>query len=213
MRGAHTRLSAVLSTAIAITFFTLSLTSCTNGADTAPHKGETTTTVSADTAPIDAQTPATFNPKDPNFRLFDPCTELDDEVFKKAGLGKRSGFGNWPGADFRICTFTTGEDSEYFGSVSVIMNSVNKETVRRTQHLFSESVESEIPGVYQYRLDAESVHECTSTSQTRMGQFEIKVNDLDKKLSDNEVCDQSLAFLENLYPEVEKKIGNGTYRN
>ncbi|QMV85905.1 DUF3558 family protein [Corynebacterium hindlerae] len=123
MRGAHTRLSAVLSTAIAITFFTLSLTSCTNGADTAPRKGETTTTVSADTAPIDAQTPATFNPKDPNFRLFDPCTELDDEVFKKAGLGKRSRFENMPGVDFRVCTFTTGDDSKYFGTVSWAVSS------------------------------------------------------------------------------------------
>lgn len=209
MRGAHTRLSAVLSTAIAITFFTLSLTSCTNGADTAPHKGETTTTVSADTAPIDAQTPATFNPKDPNFRLFDPCTELDDEVFKKAGLGKRSRFGNEPGVDFRLCTFTTGDDSKYFGTVSVIMNSVDIETVRKQMFLISESKMSKSGTVYQYRLNESSVHECSSVSQTARGQFEIALTDYDQKLSPSEVCDESVAFLEILYPEVEKKIGNG----
>ncbi|MFV8395667.1 DUF3558 domain-containing protein [Corynebacterium hindlerae] len=210
MRGAHTRLSAVLSTAIAITFFTLSLTSCTNGADTAPRKGETTTTVSADTAPINAQTPATFNPKDPNFRLFDPCTELDDEVFKKAGLGKRLRFGSEPGADFRLCGFSASEDEAFSGTISVIMNRVNLETVRRKHVVISENASNVIPGVYQHRLDEKSTSECTSTSQTSRGQFEVKVHDLDKALTGEEVCKRSLAFLEILYPEVEKKIRNGT---
>lgn len=201
-----------LSTAIAITYFSLSLTSCTPpDADTAPSKGETPATGSADTAPIDVHSPATFDPKDPNFKLFDPCTELDDEVFQKAGLGKRSRITNSPSADYRLCGFQTAPASRYFGSVSVVMNSVNLTTVSENRFLIRTDASELIDGVYQHRLEEGSVHECASTAQTRQGQFEIKVHDSDKALSPDEVCEESLAILETLYPEVEKQISNGKH--
>lgn len=200
----------MLSTAIAITYFSLSLTGCTTpDADTAPSNGGAPTSGSADTAPFDVHVPATFDPKDPNFKLFDPCTELDDEVFKKAGLGKRSRITNGPNADYKLCGFQTAPESRYFGSVSVVMNRVDLETVARNRYLISAEVESSIPGLYFYRLDSESVHECSTVAQTEQGQFEIMLVDEDKVLSPSEVCDESLAILEVLYPEVEKRIKDG----
>lgn len=200
----------MLSTAIAITYFTLSLTGCTPpAADTAPSKGEQPATGSADTAPIDVRVPATFNPKDPNFKLFDPCTELDDEVFKKAGLGGKTQLGNRPTGDYFTCSFSKLDDSDYFGVVSIATNKVNQQIVEQKTMLISSDVESQIPNVYQYRLSADSDNECASVAQTSGGQLDVSLMTVDPKMSAEQICDESLSFLEILYPEVEKRIKNG----
>lgn len=202
-----------LSTAITITYLSLSLTSCATSADTAPSNGGAPTTGSADTAPIDVRTPATFNPKDPNFKLFDPCIELDDEVFTKAGLGKRSRIGNESGEKFKICGFGTPPENKYFGSISVAMNYVDIEAVKKNAEAVYPNVDSQIPNLYQYRIKESWVHDCASVAQTSGGQLDVSVKDFDRVLSPEEVCDQSLAFLEILYPEVEKKIRDGIRGN
>ncbi|QGU02647.1 hypothetical protein CKALI_08960 [Corynebacterium kalinowskii] len=203
-----------LSTAIAITYFSLSLTSCTPpDADTAPSKGETPATGSADTAPIDVHSPATFDPKDPNFKLFDPCTELDDEVFQKAGLGKRSRIGDESDGSFHTCTFATDESSAYFGTVSISTNSVDFETVAKKTHIVKTEASQKIPQVYQYRLSEQSKNECASVAQTSRGQLDVLVMSFDKAMSPELICGESLAFLETLYAEVEMKSRNGTRRN
>ncbi|MEJ5996701.1 DUF3558 domain-containing protein [Corynebacterium sp. H130] len=203
-----------LSQAIAITLFTLSLTACTTtGADTAPHRGDEPTTGSADTAPIDVHAPATFDPKDPNFKLFDPCTELSEETFRQAGLGKRSRIGSNANDPYFLCGFQTAPEAPFFGSVSVVMNKVNLETVERNRYVISKDVDSKIPGVYQYRFDETKIHDCSSVAQTTNGQLEVMIGDLDKIATPNEVCDASLEILEKLYPEVEKKINDGIRRH
>ncbi|MEJ5928431.1 DUF3558 domain-containing protein [Corynebacterium sp. H128] len=210
MRRLRARSKQKLSTAIAITCFTLA--SCaTTTADTASSSTGEPETGGADTATIDVQTPATFDPKDPNFKLFDPCTELPDEVFKEAGLGKRSRFGNEPGADYKICTFQTAPDAGFFGSVSVIMNAIDFDTIQRKMHVIRGTVNANMPGVYQYREAEDQIHDCSSVAQSSGGQLEVTVTDLDKKLSSSEVCDQSLAYLQFIYPEVEQRLNNGTH--
>lgn len=206
MRQLLTHKTAQLSTAIAITFFSLSLVGCaTLNADTAPRKGDEPVPGSADTATIDIHSHPTFDPTDPNFTLFDPCTELDDDVFKKAGLGKRSQLGSESDSVFHTCTFSTGSNSNYFGTVSVSMNSVDFETVKSKNPIVREHASTSIPGVYQYRISDQSNNECASVAQTSGGQLDVLVMTFDKGMGLERICEESLVFLEILYPEVEMK--------
>lgn len=213
------RISAVqgLSSAIAIAICSVLVSSCSFGAATGDTKsqndsaqsGASTTSVPE----IDLSAPVTFNPKDPNFRIADPCADIPEEVLREAGLGQRSKITNPPNANYRACGFEIESGERFKNAVHLGVNLGNLEKVRRMSEIHSESVASEIPGVYQYHSMGAPNEECASVAQTSGGQFDVSFKDHNKQMSEEQICAESLALLEKFYPIVEGKLRNGSARS
>lgn len=204
-----------LSQAIAITLFTLSLTACTTtGADTAPHRGDEPTTGSADTAPIDVHAPATFDPKDPNFKLFDPCTELSEENFRQAGLGKRSESTVNESTKFKYCSFAFGSERGFVGQAGIASNVAGIPELRKSPVFREMPKPGRTPdSAIVYTKAGERDDECSVAISTNQGLLDVTVVDFDRRNSLERLCAMSVELLFSLFPQFEGDQSIGTRTN
>lgn len=207
----------MLSSAIAVTTCSALLAGCSLGVasseSTQSAPAQSGAPQSSALPTVDLSTPASFNPKDPGFRIFDPCSELPEDVLKSAGLGKRSEITHPPGANYRFCGFDVESGERFTNSVNLAVNLGTREKAEKIGEPVSRDTGSPIPGVYQYRTMRGEKGKCSSVAQTSGGQFDIQFSDENRKMTEQEVCARSLALLEMLYPIVEGKIRAGSIGN
>ncbi|WP_236684287.1 DUF3558 family protein [Corynebacterium epidermidicanis] len=162
---------------------------------------------------VDLSTPASFDPKAPGFRIVDPCSEIPDEVLREVGLGERSRITHEPGAQFRFCGFSVESGERFPNRVRLAVNTGTQAKAESVGEAVNLPLRTSIPNVYQYRLAVGDKFTCASVAQTSGGQFDVDFEDRNKKMTEQEVCDRSLALLEKLYPIVEGIARNGSSRN
>ncbi|AKK02712.1 DUF3558 family protein [Corynebacterium epidermidicanis] len=162
---------------------------------------------------VDLSTAASFDPKAPGFRIVDPCSEIPEDVLREAGLGKRSEITHEPGALHRFCAFSVDSGERFPDGANLAVNIGTRQRAESVGEPVKLPLITEIPNAYQFRMAKGDKAQCSSVAQTSGGQFSAGFIDRNKRMTEQEVCDRSLALLEKLYPIVEGIARNGSSRN
>ncbi|WP_227658956.1 MULTISPECIES: DUF3558 family protein [unclassified Corynebacterium] len=127
---------------------------------------------------------------DPNFRFFDPCTEIPAEVFMEAGLGEKIGEVNFPEGNYSTCFFRVSLSGDVGGelSVSIFSDLVRKDKYKDSRIAVLEDADAR--GMSLVRDLNSPEGSCATSMVTNRGRWGVDVASV-YGIQDGAVCDHA----------------------
>ncbi|STC70294.1 DUF3558 domain-containing protein [Corynebacterium pilosum] len=138
-----------------------------------------------------------FDPLEVYPDVFDPCQEISDEEFAKAGLetdGVTIPQGNYSAL---YCVGTLEHDPAKYG-ILIGGSATGKTTIESQATVIDENASSKIPNVFLFIEDDFGSNNCSAVVSTNRGNFSVLFSDGVQKLESLQHCKNAILTLEKL---------------
>lgn len=159
-------------------------------------RGETGATADGDSGVLPS--PGEFDPADPDFKLFDPCTEIASERLEEIGLEpKILDYRNESGHYF--CNIASnGRNFSENILVSVASDSTSFEELGLNEDLRQRDETADSEGIHLFNSELFKESQCNGYLSTSRGTIIIGINDVTPKSSQVKRCQLAAEIITNL---------------